>query len=64
MNQQPYHHHADSLLDGVEEERGEDWDMDAVRQHCQVGFRELEGRAVLLKELPHTLQKEQEHWGL
>ena len=52
------------MVRGVEEEGAEHGDMDAVREDSQVGFGELERWAVLLTELPHTLQEQQEDWRL
>lgn len=48
----------------IKEERAEDWHVNAVGQDGQVCLRKLEGCAVLLNQLPHTLQEEQEDWGL
>lgn len=48
----------------VKEKSAEDWHIDAVGQNGQVCLGKLEGCAVLLDQLPHTLQEEQEDWGL
>lgn len=44
-----------SLLLGVEEEGAEDGKVEAVGQHGEVGLCELEGGAMLLLQLPHTV---------
>lgn len=48
----------------VEEKSVEHRHMNTVRQHSQVGLRELEGWAVLLNKLPHTLEEQEEDWRL
>ena len=48
------------VLGTVEEKGAEDRNPHAVTQHCQVGLCELEGGWVLVHQLPHTVQKEQE----
>lgn len=64
-NKTGYQLHLNSalpLMCRVEQEGAEERNMHAVRQNSQVRLGELEGRAVLLNQLPHTLQEEQEDW--
>lgn len=48
----------------IKEESAEDWYVNAVGQDGQVCLGKLESCPVLLNQLPHTLQEEQEDWGL
>lgn len=49
-----------SLSGAVEEKGAEDRDPHTVPQHCQVHLSELKGCWVLIPQLPHTVQKQQE----
>ena len=48
------------LFGAVEEEGAEDGDPHAVTEHCQVRLGELKCRWVLIQQLPHTVQEQQE----
>lgn len=48
----------------IEEERAEDWHVDAVGQDGQERLGKLESCALLLNKLPYTLEEEQEDRGL
>ena len=48
------------VLWAVEEEGAEDRNPHAVTQQRQVGLCELEGGRVLVHQLPHAVQEEQE----
>lgn len=49
-----------SLPGAVEEEGAEDRDPHTVPQHCQVDLSELKRCWVLIPQLPHTVQEQQE----
>lgn len=51
-------------MSGVKEKSAEDWHVNTVGQDGQVCLRKLKGCAVLLNQLPNTLQEEEEDWGL
>lgn len=57
---QCYRHCAFPLMGRIEEERAEDWHVDAVGQDGQVRLGKLESCALLLNKLPYTLEEEQE----
>lgn len=48
----------------IKEESAEDRHVDAVGEDGQIRLGKLEGCAVLLNQLPHTLQEKQEDRGL
>ena len=55
-----YAHGVCVVLGAVEQEGAEDRNPHAVAEQHQVGLGELEGGRVLVHQLPHAVQEEQE----
>ncbi len=55
---------ATSLPLTVGQEAAEEWKVHAVMQSQQVVFSELEACGILRPQLPHAVEKQQEHRGL
>lgn len=60
----PHHQVLGTLLGWTEQESTEQWDPHAVTQYCQIGLCELKCCWVLVHNLPHAVQEQQEQWGL